>query len=255
MVVCWWVILVLLSSFPLSRAGCGTYTASDKKSTYHLDGLTKPDGDYSGTETPPGSDITYLYYWNFCQPIKSISVCANPTDATVIQTASTGDCYVTGYLPTKVVSDHPSGAKTGVRITYSNNQLTCLNGAVRTSYFDIGCDPSVEYVLSGVNELGTCQYQFSIRSKHGCPVAASDGGDKDGDVDGLSPGSVFLIVFFIGLALYFALGAVVKWKVYSSTGVEMIPNTDFWTSLPGLIRDGCIFVKNKATGASGYSSV
>lgn len=52
----------------------------------------------------------------------------------------------------------------------------------------------------------------------------------------MSPGSIFLIVFFVGFAVYFAVGAVVKWRVYSASGVELVPNTLFWVGLPGLIK-------------------
>lgn len=78
-----------------------------------------------------------------------------------------------------------------------------------------------------------CTYLFQINTKWACPIPKDGKGDE---IDGLSPGSVFLIIFFVGFAVYFAVGAVVKFKVYSATGVELIPNTMFWLGLPGLIR-------------------
>lgn len=70
------------------------------------------------------------------------------------------------------------------------------------------------------------------------------------------------------------MGVIVKKAVYNAGGVELVPNTEFWLGLPGLIRvclflfnfalvscvlpvsqDGFVFVKNKITGAVGYSSL
>ena len=38
-------------------------------------------------------------------------------------------------------------------------------------------------------------------------------------------------------------------------GVEMVPHLAFWKDLPTLVKDGALFVKGKATGGGGYSSV
>ena len=47
----------------------------------------------------------------------------------------------------------------------------------------------------------------------------------------------------VGVALYFAVGMVVNWKVRGATSVvEMIPNRTFWMALPGMVVDGCKFI-------------
>ena len=38
-------------------------------------------------------------------------------------------------------------------------------------------------------------------------------------------------------------------------GAEAVPNVAFWKDLPLLVKDGALFIKNKATGGGGYSSV
>lgn len=44
-----------------------------------------------------------------------------------------------------------------------------------------------------------------------------------------------------------------------ATGIEMIPNVEFWASLPGLVKDGIKFsfmnTCGKCTNRSGYSSM
>eukprot|EP01060_Flectonema_neradi_P030086 TRINITY_DN42_c1_g1_i3.p1 TRINITY_DN42_c1_g1~~TRINITY_DN42_c1_g1_i3.p1 ORF type:complete len:233 (+),score=58.56 TRINITY_DN42_c1_g1_i3:66-701(+) len=72
--------------------------------------------------------------------------------------------------------------------------------------------------------------------------------------DGLTDGGIFLIVFFVGGFLYFALGAAFMYKVKGERGVNMIPNVNFWKDLPFLMKDGAVFLKNKIC-RGGYQSV
>jgi len=41
------------------------------------------------------------------------------------------------------------------------------------------------------------------------------------------------------------------------TGVELVPNVTFWSSIPGLVKDGVMFIVNKIRGlrGGGYQSV
>uniref|UniRef100_A0A6P7G7D8 Cation-dependent mannose-6-phosphate receptor-like n=1 Tax=Diabrotica virgifera virgifera TaxID=50390 RepID=A0A6P7G7D8_DIAVI len=59
---------------------------------------------------------------------------------------------------------------------------------------------------------------------------------------GMSGGSVFLLIFFIVAGVYFVGGAALMYFIRGARGVEMIPNIDFWRNLPGLIKDGLIFL-------------
>ena len=54
--------------------------------------------------------------------------------------------------------------------------------------------------------------------------------------DGLSGGSVFCLLFFSGLALYFGGGMAIRKFVRGAEGQEMIPHYDFWVDLPNLIK-------------------
>ena len=60
----------------------------------------------------------------------------------------------------------------------------------------------------------------------------------------------FNFVFSIhkGLYLCFLLGMLYKKAVYGSAGSDLIPNIDFWASLPGLIRDGYMFFISPCLG-------
>ena len=47
---------------------------------------------------------------------------------------------------------------------------------------------------------------------------------------------------------YLLSGVLYKKAVYGSTGSDLIPNIDFWASLPGLIRDGYMFFISPCLG-------
>lgn len=51
-----------------------------------------------------------------------------------------------------------------------------------------------------------------------------------------STGTVLLIMLFISLLSYFLVGVTVNAVYLGARGMEMIPNLDFWRSLPGLVR-------------------
>eukprot|EP01059_Diplonema_ambulator_P035789 TRINITY_DN858_c0_g1_i7.p1 TRINITY_DN858_c0_g1~~TRINITY_DN858_c0_g1_i7.p1 ORF type:complete len:176 (+),score=44.96 TRINITY_DN858_c0_g1_i7:48-575(+) len=82
----------------------------------------------------------------------------------------------------------------------------------------------------------------------------SGGGGGGGSSGGMSGGAIFLIILFVGFAVYLAGGIVYMAKVKGESGINMIPHIEFWKDLPNLMKDGAFFIKNKVTGG-GYSSV
>jgi hypothetical protein len=225
-------------------ATCGTWTGPSG-TKYNLDPLSK-SVDYIGTE----EGTAYTYYYNFCQNIVRQTSCV---PAPAVQVSNTGSCTPVGLLPAAM-----SEISNGIKIVYTNNNDLCGNpkSIPRVSTFLITCTPNVEYTLVSIKEPGVCQYEFSANSKYACaggsnPKPPSGGGSSSS----LSGGSIFLIIFFVTVAVYLLVGMAVKWKVYSATGVELIPNTDLWLGLPGLVADGFLFIKNKITGAVGYSAL
>ncbi|XP_066140575.1 uncharacterized protein [Euwallacea fornicatus] len=58
----------------------------------------------------------------------------------------------------------------------------------------------------------------------------------------LSSGSIFCIMFFVAFSTYFIGGALIMYFIRGARGMEILPNFDFWASIPGLIRDGLIYL-------------
>ncbi|KAJ8321158.1 hypothetical protein KUTeg_001283 [Tegillarca granosa] len=75
---------------------------------------------------------------------------------------------------------------------------------------------------------------------NGCPVNVSP--------NDLSAGTVLCIIFFICVSTYFVVGILYKKAVESASGIDLLPHTSFWTSLPGLIKDGYLFFISPCLG-------
>jgi len=241
-------VIIFLCSIILGTVygGCGQYKATDG-SIYELDALTTTV-DYSGTDP---SQRDFIYYWNFCKFLSGSGCSTNPPNAYAGQVYQ-GNCVSLGYQYT--VHDGKNGPRNGVQITYTNDHSAdkCPGNKNRVVNLVVNCASGIEASLDGIGESGghgSCIYDITMKSKHGCPTNAP------GTIGGLSGGWVFVIIVLVGATVYLLVGILVKWKVmHAEPGPELIPNIDFWRELPGLLKDGCFFVKGKLTGGS-YSSL
>lgn len=94
--------------------------------------------------------------------------------------------------------------------------------------------------------------QFGAPDMDPC-VTYDYGGMKDFTINipgGLSGGSIFLIILFVGLILYCLFGCVLNVKKNGkAVGLDAVPQREFWfVALPLLVKEGCIFTKGKCMG-------
>lgn len=108
------------------------------------------------------------------------------------------------------------------------------------------CDKTLEQAVAMQFARGqtykdrTSGYLFVIAARHACPT--SPPGDVLGT--GLNWGWFFITMFAIVMGLYCGIGMIWKYKKLGVTGIETIPNIEFWRDYPGLIKDGmAYFVK------------
>eukprot|EP00695_Tsukubamonas_globosa_P003323 TRINITY_DN573_c0_g1_i1.p1 TRINITY_DN573_c0_g1~~TRINITY_DN573_c0_g1_i1.p1 ORF type:complete len:169 (+),score=46.54 TRINITY_DN573_c0_g1_i1:323-829(+) len=140
-----------------------------------------------------------------------------------------------------------SQAGNGLVLTYSAGSQTG-SGNVRATAITFTCDPSatatspVFVTETLVGKVLTYSYTWTTAAA--CPVTGAGG---------LSGGSIFDIVFFVSLTLYFGIGYTWRYKKFGLRGVEAIPNIDFWRDLPSLLKDGFRFLQSKMS--RGYTSV
>ncbi|XP_053982350.1 uncharacterized protein LOC128878289 [Hylaeus volcanicus] len=93
---------------------------------------------------------------------------------------------------------------------------------------------STQFTINSVNN--DKDYHMLLVSPFSCKVQLS--------TKGLSTGSMLVIFFFVFTGMYFIGGAIALKLLRGATGLEMIPNHEFWVELPSLIRDGIVFTFN-----------
>jgi len=87
-------------------------------------------------------------------------------------------------------------------------------------------------------------YYFTWTTEFACPVS----GPHAGGGGGLSGGSILLIILLVVAVVYLVGGILFKKFRMHAEGIDMIPNLGFWTSLPGLVKDGNVWLFRKITG-------
>eukprot|EP00010_Vexillifera_abyssalis_P001476 CAMPEP_0201560150 /NCGR_PEP_ID=MMETSP0173_2-20130828/78118_1 /ASSEMBLY_ACC=CAM_ASM_000268 /TAXON_ID=218659 /ORGANISM="Vexillifera sp., Strain DIVA3 564/2" /LENGTH=243 /DNA_ID=CAMNT_0047974587 /DNA_START=1855 /DNA_END=2587 /DNA_ORIENTATION=- len=216
--------------------------------------LTKADGDY----TDIGQDGA-TWVWNFCKAETTTDcgetgtvVCQNNSGAIrscgtlAGQTITAG---TTGATPT------PSDPTDGVTFYYGKGRSSSGCGRDRETTIYVTCDPNqaTPTVVTKPNEVpaGTCQYYITMSAAAACkggsgkPTGDKSSSDSPG---GLSGGSIFLITISCCFVAYMLAGMGWKYHKYQATGVEMVPNIDFWREFPGLVKEGAMWTWGKITG-------
>jgi len=129
------------------------------------------------------------------------------------------------------------------------------------------CDTSAgngQLVCGNPAENPGKHYHLKWTTAHACP-STGDGGDGDGSDGGgdggkkkdkddgpaISGGWIFIIILSGLTVLYFVGGAIYNKFVQHKEGIEIIPNVEFWMSLPGLVKDGFLFTYRKIAGLFG----
>eukprot|EP00163_Fabomonas_tropica_P011681 TRINITY_DN2249_c0_g1_i1.p3 TRINITY_DN2249_c0_g1~~TRINITY_DN2249_c0_g1_i1.p3 ORF type:complete len:136 (+),score=34.92 TRINITY_DN2249_c0_g1_i1:978-1385(+) len=100
-------------------------------------------------------------------------------------------------------------------------QFACKEGA------GLGQPTTAEQFRQSATGL-RCEYKFLWETDVVCPKH-------------LSLGWIFVITFLCVGITYLVGGIVYKKKRLGATGIEAIPNIDFWQQLPSLVWDGAVF--------------
>jgi len=140
-----------------------------------------------------------------------------------------------------------------------NVELTYVCGSANKPSF-VGNpteNPVKDYHIT-LNTLAGCK-TTSAPTPPGPPGPPTPSPPKPPGSSSFDPGWIFVIVVLAGLVLYFIIGVIVKKFVFNAETVpEMIPQYEFWTALPILVKDGAVYsfgkVKSLITGErDGYS--
>jgi len=152
------------------------------------------------------------------------------------------------------LSKHPQGDDKGILASYLGGE-SCSSGTSREFIVTLTCDPTistydiVEDPDGSVVEQG-CKYYLEMKSTHACPKSVPftphnpAAPHNPGQNNSLSPGSIFLLIFFISLAVYCAAGFIYNTQANNRSGAEAIPNINFWRESWDLVKEGVAFTMN-----------
>jgi len=129
----------------------------------------------------------------------------------------------------------------------SNFQYTTVGDQGHQSQYEI--DTTADCSNSGINP-GPPGPAPPGPAPPGPPPPPAPPGKQTGGGGGKKEETGWLLVGLLlgGLFIYFAAGYTYNWKVKGAEPSERVPNKEFWLGLPGLIKDGFVFTKNKIRG-------
>jgi len=223
------LILALYVDNTLSQCGIDNYDFSS---------LTIPSGtDYS---TKSG---TQTYYFDICHvTLVAISKCQN-AGAAICQVDSDGIGYFLGkdgVMNRNWAYVDPADHSQGITLTYINGEISGSCTTPRVSQIVFTCATARVGPYSETQWPDKpCGYIIHF------PTSLACGGSNNGNVTTtykLSGGWIFFIIVMVIIPVYIAVGC--GWNHYKhrdSSWKEKCPQWGFWSLIPALVKDGCIY--------------
>jgi len=192
-----------------------------------------------------------MYKWNSCTKIVDSNTCESAPIAWFTMYGVT--CVVIG-LPGTEKSEllDPSNPSLGIALSYSGYQ-PCLKSegtlSVRLeTYCSVENDEYTIFSLTPYNDT-QCMSIIKAKSKYACINSGSSA-----LIGGLSVGSIICITFAATLVVYFAVGIFVNVKYKQKTGIDIIPQREYWKHIFELSWDGTKWTYNKIRGRIAQAS-
>eukprot|EP01116_Phalansterium_solitarium_P001833 TRINITY_DN11653_c0_g1_i1.p1 TRINITY_DN11653_c0_g1~~TRINITY_DN11653_c0_g1_i1.p1 ORF type:complete len:265 (+),score=23.03 TRINITY_DN11653_c0_g1_i1:130-924(+) len=251
-----------------------TYSAHAYSCTYSWNGNNYDASRLANSNTDYHFQVQTTDFWmNVCRPTvtqvcgSSSATCQQWDPNSANGHASLGNAGTATFTPPSVPGENGQG----FTLQFTGGDKPPGQNNPRTMEIDFICDSAAGVgAPSYAGEQPALHYNFQWRSAFAC-AGQSSGGSSGGSSGsssggsstgggattkgGLSGGSVFLIILLCCVVVY--VGAGIAWNHFKmhNTGVELIPNVSFWTSIPGLVKDGALFIWGKIARRDGYSSV
>ncbi len=122
---------------------------------------------------------------------------------------------------------------------HNGDAIGCGRSRLTTVQFVCDASAATPTILS-VTEPSACNYIVSLHSDKVC----------HGGSNHLSHSSSFLVMLLTIFIIYCAIGVAYKRNKLGVTDwKESIPNVDFWVEVPGHLKDGAVWVKDKVQAA------
>lgn len=141
-----------------------------------------------------------------------------------------------GQTPDLEFAENPEGLGTGVVMTMRNAKCNFMERLVKVTFI---CDKTVTTPSTmDVAEQPTCVFTITIRAKQACPITGDGGGNGGTSMSG---GTVFVIILVVIVAVYIIGGVIFNRIKRQETGLALLPNSNFWSSVFAFFIQGCKF--------------
>jgi len=124
-----------------------------------------------------------------------------------------------------------------VKYTAGENCKYDVNRKASITY-SFYCDSKASTATFTLSSSDKCSYNVQIYSPKACPTIPAKT---------LSPFTIFLLVALGMFLLYCAFGSLYNSQVRGTSGIESIPNVDFWRNFLKHVEDGLLYVYLKIT--------
>jgi len=184
---------------------------------------------------------------NMHDPIYSFSICGNNADGSRCSNTMDSSCAIQilssrCYNLGKWDNSYDVSTTTDpLIIKFANGESDeCSDSSGkpmdRSITFDFKCEDSVEMGTLTSTEPSTCAYEITIPTKYVC-----DEYILPNATEGLSGGSIFLIVLLVLITVYCIGGFGFNNYRRSAEGLEAVPQSSFWCKqLPFWVKTGCM---------------
>eukprot|EP01120_Amphizonella_sp_Union-15-10_P014217 TRINITY_DN6821_c0_g1_i2.p1 TRINITY_DN6821_c0_g1~~TRINITY_DN6821_c0_g1_i2.p1 ORF type:complete len:223 (+),score=29.64 TRINITY_DN6821_c0_g1_i2:215-883(+) len=115
--------------------------------------------------------------------------------------------------------------------------------------FIIKCDPKQPKTSFGTLSVVDSEPNFEIT------LMTSFGCSTTGVSSGTSLGTILLILLFVVIIVYIISGILFNKFKKGESGMSLVPNLEFWKQLPGLVKDGALFIWSRGKHTPNYDNL
>ncbi|XP_060070729.1 uncharacterized protein LOC132550654 [Ylistrum balloti] len=203
---------------------------------------------YDVPVTPGGDD---MFSWNPCvdfiQP--SSSTCEGVAVCHIHLAPPLAIYFNLGTTDSAVFSTNDAG-----QVVVSYQHIDPGTPTIqRSSHIALFCDQTEDGKFVPLFELepGSGEFHFELHSKYTC---YGDNTDEDTE-EPFSVGTIICLSVLVLLLVYVIGGVSYNTLYKKNAGMEKIPNVSLWRMLPGLIKDGFLFVFTRGRMPEGYRDI
>lgn len=141
-------------------------------------------------------------------------------------------------------TEHAGKDGAGVTVSFVSGDSCGANN--RWGLLHIFCSVAEPGFITKVTKVADCGVVIELSSKYGCGVEVPYTGPARKGGSAFDGGWIMIIIIFCCVVLYVGGFAAYNYKFKQArTVTEILPHWAFWSQLPGLVKDGAIFAKDK----------